>query len=86
MSIGTADGVENGQVYATYRPGAWVEDDVEHPARIASKRKKNKVQLPDEFNGNAMVFRTFDRISYALIMDGIKPTHVGDNLKMPADM
>ena len=86
LSIGTADGVENGQVYATYRPGAWVEDDVEHPARIASKRKKNKVQLPDEFNGNAMVFRTFDRISYALIMDGIKPTHVGDNLKMPADM
>lgn len=86
LNIGSADGVANGQVYATYRPGALVEDAVEHPARIASKRKKNKVQLPDEFNGNAMVFRTFDRVSYALIMDGIKPTRVGDVLKMPADM
>ena len=86
LGIGAADGVENGQVYATYRPGEWVEDEVEHPHRIASKRKKNKVQLPDEFNGNAMVFRTFDRVSYALIMDGIRPTRVGDVLKMPADM
>ncbi|MEZ5483721.1 MAG: LysM peptidoglycan-binding domain-containing protein [Lysobacteraceae bacterium] len=86
LGIGAADGVENGQVYATYRPGDWVEDDVEHPHRIASRRKKNQVQLPDEFNGNAMVFRTFDRVSYALIMDGIKPTRVGDVLKMPADM
>ena len=86
LGIGTADGVENGQVYATYRPGEWVEDDVEHPHRMASRRKHNKVQLPDEFNGNAMVFRTFDRVSYALIMDGIKPARVGDVLKMPADM
>jgi hypothetical protein len=29
--------------------------------------------MPDEFIGHVMVFRTFDKVSYGLIMDGIKP-------------
>jgi hypothetical protein len=39
--------------------------------------------LPDENNGLAMVFRTFDKVSYALILqinDGVK---VGDRLVNP---
>jgi hypothetical protein len=30
-----------------------------------------------------MVFRAFDKMSYGLIMDGIKEVHVGDILKHP---
>ena len=30
-----------------------------------------------------MVFRTFDRMSYGLLMDGTKEIHVGDVLKHP---
>jgi hypothetical protein len=44
------------------------------------------VQLPDEYNGRVMVFRTFDRVSYALVMEGIRPTQVGDTLKAPDAM
>jgi hypothetical protein len=31
------------------------------------------VRLPDEFAGHVMVFRTFDKVSYGLVMDSIKP-------------
>jgi hypothetical protein len=30
-----------------------------------------------------MVFRTFDRVSYGLVMDGLRPVHRGDRLVMP---
>ena len=35
------------------------------------------VALPNEYAAHAMVFRTFDRVSYALVMDGVKPVRVG---------
>jgi hypothetical protein len=41
------------------------------------------VQLPEEYIGHVMVFRTFDRVSYGLIMDGIRPVHRGDKLYDP---
>jgi hypothetical protein len=41
------------------------------------------VRLPDEFVGHVMVFRTFDHVSYALIMDSLRPVRIGDNLAMP---
>ena len=44
---------------------------------------EQKVRLPDEFAGHAMVFRTFDKVSYALVMSSVKPTRVGYELKHP---
>jgi hypothetical protein len=41
------------------------------------------VRLPDEFAGHVMVFRTFDKVSYGLVMESIKPTRVGYELKHP---
>ena len=81
LSVGSADGVRNGTVFSTWRPGEAVPDDVMNANRIAASR--DKVQLPDEFTGRAMVFRTFDRVSYALVMEGIRPVQVGDRLKGP---
>ena len=37
----------------------------------------------DEFVGHLMVFRTFDKVSYALVMSGVRPIHAGDTLKHP---
>lgn len=39
--------------------------------------------LPAEDVGQLMVFRTFDQVSYALIMDAQKPIAVGDRLTSP---
>jgi hypothetical protein len=30
-----------------------------------------------------MIFRTFDRVSYGVVMDGLKPVKVGARVKMP---
>ena len=41
------------------------------------------IKLPNEINGNLMVFRTFNRLSYALVMDAQIDLRVGDVVKSP---
>ena len=41
------------------------------------------VKLPDEPAGLALVFRTFDRVSVALVMEATKSIHVGDGVRNP---
>ena len=86
LSAGARDGVENGQVYAIYHPGDRIRDEVRHPNRISGNLPSRKVQLPDEFVGHVMVFRTFDKVSYGLIMDGIRPARIEDVLRHPVDL
>jgi nucleoid-associated protein YgaU len=81
LSVGSADGVKNGTVFSLWAPGAKTPDTVATNNRIDGAF--NSVQLPDEYNGHAMVFRTFNRVSYALVMEGIRPVTVGDVLKHP---
>ena len=85
LSVGARDGVDNGTVFSSWRVGSnevdrvAVGDDRSHDA----VGQGNKVRLPDEFAGHMMVFRTFDKVSYALVMDSIRPTRVGYELKHP---
>jgi hypothetical protein len=81
LSIGSADGVRNGNTFGIWHDGAIRQDRVGHKSILSAKR--NAIKMPDEFVGHVMVFRTFDRVSYGLIMDGIKPARVGDLLKHP---
>ncbi|MCE5232918.1 MAG: LysM peptidoglycan-binding domain-containing protein [Mizugakiibacter sp.] len=81
LSAGKDEGVENGQTYTLVHPGDDIHDDV-----ISSSQRRSfgeRVTLPEEFIGHAMVFRTFDHVSYALVMDSIKPVHLGDPARMP---
>ncbi len=41
------------------------------------------MKLPDERNGLLMVFRTFERVSYALILEITDGVRVGDRLVNP---
>ena len=85
ISGGAREGIDNGTVFSIWRRGDSVTDKV----RDGLDRDEdvtmfeNKVRLPDEFAGHAMVFRTFDKVSYALVMSSIKPTRVGYELKHP---
>ena len=58
-----------------------VEDGPDRTADTVDWRRK--VRLPDEYAAHAMVFRTFDRVSYALVMQGVKPARLGYELKHP---
>jgi hypothetical protein len=81
LSIGAKDGVDNGQTYALFQPGETVHDDV--ASSSWDRGVGEKVTLPEEFVGHVMVFRTFDRVSYGLVMDGLRPVHRGDRLELP---
>ena len=86
LSDGALDGVENGQVYSIFARGDVVHDRFDYPessTRSFLHPNDAKVQLPEEYIGHVMVFRTFDRVSYGLIMDGIRPVHLGDKLYDP---
>jgi hypothetical protein len=88
LTRGARDGLANGDVFSVYRPGDEVIDTVKYPdghIRRTFGTRPTKVTLPEEFVGHAMVFRTFDRISYALIMDGIRPVEPGDVLHEPVN-
>ena len=81
LSIGAKDGVDNGQTFTIYEPGETIHDDV---ASNSWRRGVGQtVTLPDEYVGHVMVFRTFDRVSYVLVMDGLRPVHIGGRLRMP---
>ncbi|MES2363535.1 MAG: LysM domain-containing protein [Pseudomonadota bacterium] len=75
VNRGTRDGLENGHVMAILKDGQVLQD------RTDSSRAR--IKLPNERNGLLMVFRTFDQLSYALVLqitDGVK---VGDRFTNP---
>jgi hypothetical protein len=44
---------------------------------------KGSVKLPDERTGTILVFKTYERMSYALIMDASHPVSIGDHVRNP---
>ena len=75
INRGTRDGMQVGYVMGILKDGPRVVDK-EDEARPLMK-------LPDESNGLLMVFRTFDRLSYALILQISDGVRVGDRLTNP---
>ena len=78
LNRGKADGIDVGTVLAVYTHGETVTD--------ASKPKDSPdavIHLPDEPNGEVFVFRVFDRVSYALIMNISRPVRPLDVVQNP---
>jgi len=85
LSVGAADGVDNGTVFSVWRQGSVEVDRVRAGIDRSpdAHSRGEKVKMPDEFASHVMVFRTFDKVSYALVMDGTRPTRLGYRLKHP---
>ena len=85
ISGGAREGIDNGTVFSIWRRGNSVTDRTKDglDANEDLTLSEHKVRLPDEFAGHAMVFRTFDNVSYALVMSSVKPARVGYELKHP---
>lgn len=75
INKGKRDGIERGHVLAILKEGGRVVDKTD-PDRPT-------IKLPDERNGLLMVFRTFDRVSYALVLQIAEGVKVGDRLVNP---
>ena len=76
VNRGRADGVEVGHVLALYSKGGVVRD-------MSQPQKNETISLPDERAGLAFVFRVFDRISYALVMQISRPVSPLDVVQTP---
>ncbi len=49
----------------------------------ADKKLESSVQLPDARTGLVMVYRVFDRVAYALIMQSTGPVYLLDTVRNP---
>jgi hypothetical protein len=78
---GARDGIQPGHVFSAFDEGKVVTDETGF--RHGSFAKDAQVQLPDVYDGLVMVFRTFDDISYALVMSGSRVVEEFDILKHP---
>ena len=89
---GTQDGVDVGTVLAVYRSVAPIPDprpntDPEVIVRFFEQttwyRKDKFLEVPEERTGLAFVFRTFDRVAYAILLNTTDPVQIGDLVRKP---
>ena len=87
ISGGAREGIDNGTVLSVWRQGSHTVDRVHNPntSRVteSSRPGSGRVALPDDYVAHVMIFRTFDKVSYGLVMEGVKPARVGFELKHP---
>jgi hypothetical protein len=77
INRGSEAGLEPGHVLRVWQTGRTIRD---------TQRRRafgEKVRLPDEPAGTMMVFRTSERISYALVMEATTPLAVLDTVRNP---
>ncbi len=73
LSVGKRENLEPGHVLRILRDAGVRRDPV----------TRKFFKLPEEDSGLLMVFRTFDKVSYALVMKAIRPVHVLDVVETP---
>ena len=91
LNRGDRDGLEPGHVLTVMRRGVEVEDrgGNREYREFTSRRNQSKglfgekVQLPDEQAGTVMVFKTYERISYALVMEADEAIKILDGVVNP---
>lgn len=75
LNKGSQDGLEPGHVLAILRDKSRIEDKTDP--------SKPNLDLPVERNGLLMVFQTFDRVSYGLIVNSTDGVKLGDLVVNP---
>lgn len=73
LNRGLRDGLSEGNVLAIYKTGETVRD------RITGE----SVKIPDERSGLLMVFRSYDKLSYALVLNASRSLAVNDKVRNP---
>lgn len=73
INRGEREGLVPGNVLAVYRSGNVARDPVTNEA----------IQLPSERAGLLMVFKTYEKMSYGLILSATRPLSLGDTVRNP---
>jgi hypothetical protein len=86
LNRGSSDGLEPGHVLAVYQAGESVRDTYSKGGLAAGSgisKLGKRVQLPDERAGEIMIFKAFENMSYALVMEATREISQGDRAKNP---
>jgi hypothetical protein len=75
INRGSKDGLERGHVMAVLTDGARLNDKTDS--------RRTALKLPNERNGLMMVFKTYENVSYALILQVSDGVRVGDRFANP---
>jgi len=75
LNRGQRDGIERGHILAVWRAGRDLRD--------RTSADKAPLRLPDERQGLMFVFRVFERVSYALVLNVEEPIRAGDRFTQP---
>ena len=73
INRGEREGLAQGNVLAIFKRGETITDKV----------AKEKITLPNERAGLLMIFRTFEKMSYGLVLNAERPLAVNDIVKNP---
>ena len=76
INRGSRDGLEPGHVLSIWKPGMTVKDETKY-------RESSKVDLPENFVGRFMVFKSWERMSYGLVLNTDRELDVGDMVRKP---
>jgi hypothetical protein len=76
INKGSRDGLETGNLLAIYTKGMTVVDHY-------NRGKKVDLDLPDTRSGLMMIFRTFDKVSYGLVLESTRVIHENDMVRTP---
>jgi hypothetical protein len=79
INRGRRHGLEPGNVLAIYR-NVVIYDQQDY---LKSRDRSPAIQLPPERYGLAFIFRTFNSVSYALVMESSRPVQGGDIVQNP---
>lgn len=96
LNLGSRNGVEPGQVFGLFRPGRSVQPRTV-PSTVSNDTHRKTlrsvhseyaseeapVMTPAERYGDAFVFRTFEKVSYALVMSTTRPVNLLDLARAP---
>jgi hypothetical protein len=76
IDLGTREGIEIGNVFRVFQKGHVIKDTV-------GGKRNDMVKLPDEDAGLVMIFRTFEKVSFGLVMKATSAIHINDFVRTP---
>lgn len=77
LNLGTNQGMEIGHVLSIHQAGEVIVDS------RSTKKRNEEVKLPEEYAGLLMVFRPFEKVSYALVMKAEREIKIYDSVTQP---